>query len=208
MSLDLRCRSCNGTGKAWSPPFASGRSKPDPCDTCNGTGKLDLDTTLLDIARRHGTRVAAEWGHVSRKRVVKLRQVHDAYTRGRGHPTVEEMAAAQPSNTCPCVRCIDWRLIEARSTSQTIAVLTPLLEAAPEWTAAANCRGVDPDRFFPARGESHEPAAAICAACVVQDDCLQYALDTRQKHGVWGGVSERARRRMRKDRKTNDSEVA
>lgn len=55
--------------------------------------------------------------------------------------------------------------------------------------------------FFPERGESTRPAKAICAACPVRADCLNYALDNHILHGLWGGFSERARRRMRRTRK-------
>jgi WhiB family redox-sensing transcriptional regulator len=51
--------------------------------------------------------------------------------------------------------------------------------------------------FYPARGEDQEPAVAVCRACPVRADCLEYALAGVEMFGVWGGTSERARRRMR-----------
>jgi WhiB family redox-sensing transcriptional regulator len=69
-----------------------------------------------------------------------------------------------------------------------------------KWMALANCQGVDPDIFFTDRGVSIEPAKTICRACVVREECLEYALAHSIKFGTWGGESERARRRMRRER--------
>jgi len=68
------------------------------------------------------------------------------------------------------------------------------------WQDYGNCLGVDPDLFFPARGDSTDQAKAVCAGCTVRDACLEYALVNYEKHGIWGGKSERERRRMRKAR--------
>lgn len=68
------------------------------------------------------------------------------------------------------------------------------------WQAQANCVGVDPDIFFPERGASTKEAKAICAACSVREDCLEYALANGEKFGIWGGTSERERRRLRRAR--------
>ncbi|MBX7159305.1 MAG: WhiB family transcriptional regulator [Acidimicrobiia bacterium] len=68
------------------------------------------------------------------------------------------------------------------------------------WQARANCIGVDPDIFFPERGASTKEAKSICAACLVRADCLEYALENSEKFGIWGGTSERERRRLRRQR--------
>jgi len=68
------------------------------------------------------------------------------------------------------------------------------------WQEYANCLGVDPDLFFPERGASTREAKAVCNGCVVRDDCLDYALTNGEKFGVWGGMSERQRRRIRSQR--------
>lgn len=68
------------------------------------------------------------------------------------------------------------------------------------WRAGAACRGVDPNVFFPLSEEEAGPAKAICATCPVRDQCLDYALDTRQGDGVWGGLTEVERRRLRRRR--------
>ena len=64
------------------------------------------------------------------------------------------------------------------------------------WRQRAACRGVDPDIFFPVTDEEAADAKAICAACPVQQACLEWALTTREREGVWGGATERERRRI------------
>ena len=69
-----------------------------------------------------------------------------------------------------------------------------------DWKDKANCMGVDPDLFFPERGMSTREAKAVCRGCVVREDCLEYALANGEKFGIWGGLSERERRRIRRAR--------
>ncbi len=71
-----------------------------------------------------------------------------------------------------------------------------------EWWDFANCLGVDPDLFFPERGASTREAKEVCRGCVVQADCLEYAITNSEKFGIWGGLSERERRRIRRARAT------
>ncbi len=70
------------------------------------------------------------------------------------------------------------------------------------WQDEARCQGTDPELFF---DDKHtltiEAAKKVCAECVVRLDCLEYALDNREKHGVWGGKSERERRRILRQRR-------
>jgi WhiB family transcriptional regulator, redox-sensing transcriptional regulator len=73
-------------------------------------------------------------------------------------------------------------------------------EAAESWQMFANCLGVDPDLFFPERGASTKEAKQVCQGCVVREDCLEYALANGEKFGIWGGLSERERRRIRRQR--------
>jgi WhiB family transcriptional regulator, redox-sensing transcriptional regulator len=68
------------------------------------------------------------------------------------------------------------------------------------WQERANCLGVDPDLFFPERGASTREAKSVCGSCEVRLDCLEYALVNGEKFGIWGGLSERERRRLRRQR--------
>jgi WhiB family redox-sensing transcriptional regulator len=64
------------------------------------------------------------------------------------------------------------------------------------WQQAAGCRGVDPEIFYPEDDEQADEAKLICGACPVREACLEHALLVREKHGVWGGLTERERRRV------------
>src|SRR5215212_108659 len=66
------------------------------------------------------------------------------------------------------------------------------------WQDQANCLGVDPDLFFPERGASTREAKEVCRGCVVRNECLEYALTNGEKFGIWCGMSERERRRIRR----------
>ena len=57
-----------------------------------------------------------------------------------------------------------------------------------------------PDLFFPERGASTREAKEVCRGCVVREDCLEYALANGEKFGIWGGLSERERRKIRRRR--------
>ena len=77
----------------------------------------------------------------------------------------------------------------------------PLLPERPVWQAAANCRGLDPDLFYPEQGVSTREAEAVCAGCVVREDCLEYALANGERFGVWGGTSAKRRLLVRRARR-------
>jgi WhiB family redox-sensing transcriptional regulator len=71
------------------------------------------------------------------------------------------------------------------------------------WRNRAACRGIDPDIFFPVTDDDAEPAKAVCNVCPVREACLEFALAAREREGVWGGATERERRRIvRQRRKT------
>ena len=78
--------------------------------------------------------------------------------------------------------------------------IEPVDEEDRSWQDYANCLGVDPDLFFPERGASTREAKEVCRGCVVREDCLEYALVNGEKFGIWGGMSERERRRLRRQR--------
>ena len=92
-------------------------------------------------------------------------------------------------------------MTEARGTLYHRTIRELLDASAVEWQAQAACKNISqPDIFFPGRGESSAPAKAICAGCPVRAECLDYALSHGERVGIWGGTSERERRRMRSRR--------
>jgi WhiB family redox-sensing transcriptional regulator len=69
------------------------------------------------------------------------------------------------------------------------------------WLLRGACRGVDPEIFYPVSEEDAEEAKAICMACNVRETCLEFALVNRERDGVWGGATERERRRVLRQRR-------
>jgi WhiB family transcriptional regulator, redox-sensing transcriptional regulator len=72
------------------------------------------------------------------------------------------------------------------------------------WMADGNCRNYPPAVFFPSDGVGVDRARKICTDCPVAAQCLEYALEERIEHGVWGGCSERERRRILKRRRVSN----
>ncbi len=66
------------------------------------------------------------------------------------------------------------------------------------WYKRAACLGADADAFFPEKGGTTRAAKRICAPCTVQTECLAYALANDERFGVWGGLTERERRRLKR----------
>lgn len=71
------------------------------------------------------------------------------------------------------------------------------------WSRFARCDSADPDLFFPPDGADNRLAKSICTSCPVRRQCLDYALETKQKYGIWGGMTEAQRRRIRRDARAN-----
>jgi WhiB family redox-sensing transcriptional regulator len=76
-----------------------------------------------------------------------------------------------------------------------------LLNDSHRWMANAACRGLDPDLFFPRRGDSSAEAKKICSGCAVRAECAALAAEHHERHGIWGGMSERDRKRARRRRR-------
>ena len=84
-----------------------------------------------------------------------------------------------------------------------LASMLALANADYGWRTRSICRDTDPDLFFPVGTTGQalvqiERAKEVCAECPVHDECLQYALDTNQDSGIWGGLSEEERRNIRR----------
>jgi WhiB family redox-sensing transcriptional regulator len=80
-----------------------------------------------------------------------------------------------------------------------IALIDSILAAEEtEWQDRALCAQTDPEAFFPDKGGSTRDAKNICLGCEVRAECLQYAVDNDERFGIWGGLSERERRRFRR----------
>lgn len=75
------------------------------------------------------------------------------------------------------------------------------------WHEDAICASADPEIWFPEKGGSTKEAKRVCGRCVVRADCLEYAIDTGQRFGIWGSMSERDRRRLQRQL-TNGADAA
>ncbi|PPK97801.1 WhiB family redox-sensing transcriptional regulator [Kineococcus xinjiangensis] len=68
----------------------------------------------------------------------------------------------------------------------------------PGWQEVALCAQTDPEAFFPEKGGSTREAKRVCGSCEVRVECLEYALANDERFGIWGGLSERERRRLKR----------
>ena len=69
------------------------------------------------------------------------------------------------------------------------------------WRLDALCAETDPEAFFPEKGGSTREAKRVCSGCTVRAECLEFALANDERFGIWGGLSERERRRLRLQRR-------
>ena len=93
---------------------------------------------------------------------------------------------------------------EAHTTQpEAVAPVLPLF-GAPEddgimgWQERALCAQTDPEAFFPEKGGSTREAKKVCTGCEVRAECLEYALANDERFGIWGGLSERERRKLKR----------
>ena len=96
--------------------------------------------------------------------------------------------------------------LNGRPAELTVAPPDPDSDTA--WMAEGNCRLHPPATFFPSDGVGVDKARKICRDCPVTSRCLEYALEERIDHGVWGGCSERERRRILKARREDAAVVS
>jgi WhiB family transcriptional regulator, redox-sensing transcriptional regulator len=84
--------------------------------------------------------------------------------------------------------------------AKEVNTMTALMTVA-SWRKRAACRGVDPEVFYPLTDEEAVEAKAICDSCPVREACLEHALSAREREGIWGGATERERRRILRQRR-------
>ncbi len=74
----------------------------------------------------------------------------------------------------------------------------PVEDALMGWQERALCAQTDPEAFFPEKGGSTREAKRVCTGCEVRAECLEYALEHDERFGIWGGLSERERRKLKR----------
>jgi WhiB family transcriptional regulator, redox-sensing transcriptional regulator len=77
-----------------------------------------------------------------------------------------------------------------------MTVILPVVRQ--QWLDRAACLQADPDASYPEKGGSSRAAKRVCHTCPVQTDCLSYALANDERFGIWGGMSERERRQLKR----------
>ncbi|MEU4801880.1 WhiB family transcriptional regulator [Actinosynnema sp. NPDC050436] len=92
------------------------------------------------------------------------------------------------------------RNVDGDASAREPAALIDLFDATDEqdWQERALCAQTDPEAFFPEKGGSTREAKRICLGCEVRSECLEYALQHDERFGIWGGLSERERRKLKK----------
>ncbi len=86
----------------------------------------------------------------------------------------------------------------ASSTAPNLRLVEVLDDGVLAWQERALCAQTDPEAFFPEKGGSTREAKRVCASCEVRAECLEYALANDERFGIWGGLSERERRKMKR----------
>ncbi|MDO4792462.1 MAG: WhiB family transcriptional regulator [Buchananella hordeovulneris] len=95
-----------------------------------------------------------------------------------------------------------WNIFGEGPIAPDASVIECLLggeESDHAWRDLALCAQTDPDAFYPEKGGSTLPAKAVCANCEVRQQCLEFALEHDERYGIWGGMSDRERRRYKRN---------
>jgi WhiB family transcriptional regulator, redox-sensing transcriptional regulator len=96
----------------------------------------------------------------------------------------------------------DASFLEPSGAEPTDARVLPLFGGDEDptggWQERALCAQTDPEAFFPEKGGSTREAKKVCTGCEVRAECLEYALEHDERFGIWGGLSERERRKLKK----------
>jgi WhiB family redox-sensing transcriptional regulator len=110
-------------------------------------------------------------------------------------PQTESMAGAVGGDCRPEGESVSDRPVLSLITGGFDAMFEAVED---QWQDRALCAQTDPEAFFPEKGGSTREAKRICLGCEVRDDCLEYALANDERFGIWGGLSERERRRLKR----------
>ena len=96
--------------------------------------------------------------------------------------------------------------VTTMSVARYLRIAVP--EGEPHWRDLAACADIGGDLWFPEKGESAEPAKAVCAICPSRLPCREYSLQRNETFGVWGGLAEADRRRLRRQQRNMNRRAA
>ena len=111
--------------------------------------------------------------------------------------SVSEQNGAETTETEP-VTTIDSSESLGRSAVGSAVELRITTTKSTDWREKSLCAQTDPEAFHPEKGGSTREAKRVCQSCDVREECLQWALDNNERYGIWGGLSERERRKLSK----------
>ncbi len=123
--------------------------------------------------------------------------IDDTSRTGWGGTEAEESDVPELSSIAPGERGSLW-VLEAGTIGGGALLLYDGGPPDEQWQERALCAQTDPEAFFPEKGGSTREAKRICTGCEVRDECLEYALANDERFGIWGGMSERERRRVKR----------
>ncbi len=126
----------------------------------------------------------------------ELRDTEDQAGAPQQAPTLSPSEEVAIHAATTSRRRIEW-LMAGDKAPDTDALLAEVIQG-PALHRRAACRGMGTDSFFPGRGQHVGPAMTVCEGCSVRSECLSAALDAGDRHGIWGGLSEKARRILRR----------
>ena len=113
-------------------------------------------------------------------------------------PTTRSAGSATASPQHPGPSCVPQDL----DLDHLLALLSEPPPVELDWSELGLCAQTDPEAFFPEKGGSTREAKRICSGCEVRAECLEDALANDERFGIWGGLSERERRHLRRERQT------
>lgn len=157
---------------------------------------LDDQATAFLAAHEEAERLSAEsLSEVAGSSVTALSEAPSRRTEVPAHE-LPDHELPEHGAAAPETRPVD----SSRSTWLGLPALVPTEEIEGElaWQVDALCAQTDPEAFFPEKGGSTRDAKKVCGACNVKQECLEYALGNDERFGIWGGLSERERRKLRK----------
>jgi WhiB family transcriptional regulator, redox-sensing transcriptional regulator len=111
------------------------------------------------------------------------------------HQAGDEMAGSQYRSGVPENWFVDPVNLGVPGVRREIDVVD---DNALAWQSDALCAQTDPEAFFPEKGGSTRDAKRVCTSCDVKAECLEYALQNDERFGIWGGLSERERRKLKR----------